>query len=168
MTLVIWLLLVVAVAIAGALLAMTTLPRRRSGGLLVLVAAVAALLALLGSDLAALVWLGVGVAAAALAAPASHEPDLGPAPVSPVPTPGARLAAGTGAGLLFAMLYRLVLQTDWRPQAPAPVAGQTAPVAGRLFTTDLAPLLAVAVLVLVAFATAGARDHRDPRQGGGA
>jgi hypothetical protein len=163
-----WILLTTVAGTGAAVTAMTTVPRRRAAGLLAVALAVAGLLLLLGLDLAAVAWLGVGVAAALLALPGGHEPDLGPPAPGPRPTPGARLAVGTGAGLLFAMFYRVVQQTHWAPAAPAPVTGQAALLGGRLLTEDLAPLLVAVVVLAVALAALVAGSTGETDRGGDA
>jgi len=155
MTILLWILLTTAALIAAGLAAASVLPVRRAAGLLIATATVAGLLLLLGFDLPAAAWLGLGGVMALLTIAAG-----------PTDTPAAPdrslLPAGTVAmGLLFAILYRSALQVDWRPLPPEPVAGQTALVGGALLTSDLALLLAVTLLLAVALAIRSrGDDHR--------
>jgi hypothetical protein len=162
-SLTLWILLVTVAMIGAALAAMTTLPARRAAGLLAAAAAVTGLLVLLGLDLPAVVWRGVGGAAALLAAPAGGEAAPGPSLPGDRPSRGSLLTAGVGAGLLVAIIYRVALQVDWRPQPPGAVAGEAAVAGGRLLSADAA-LLAVTALLLTAALMLGGR-RREP--GGG-
>ena len=154
MTLLLWALLTTVALIAAGLAAGSVLPVRRAAGLLVATAAVAGLLLLLGFDLPAVIWLGLGGVMALLAI-ATGQGDAPDAPGRSL------LLVGTvTTGLLFAVLYRSALQVDWRPLPPEPVAGQTALVGGALLTSDLALLVAVTLLLAVALAIRCRGDHQ--------
>ena len=154
MTILAWVLLTTAALIAAVLAAASVLPSRRAAGLLIATAAVAGLLLLLGFDLPAAAWLGLGGVMALLAIAAGRT-------ANPVPPDRGLLLIGTVTmGLLFAVLYRSALQVDWRPLPPEPVAGQTALVGGALLTSDLALLAAVTVLLAVALAIRSRGDDQ--------
>ena len=155
MTLLLWILLTTAALIAAGLATVSVLPIRRAAGLLIATAAVAGLLLLLGFDLPAAAWLGLGGVMALLAIATGQT-------VEPTPPDRGLLPAGAVTmSLLFAILYRSALQVDWRPLPPDPVAGQTALVGGALLTSDLALLAAVTLLLAVALAIRSrGNDHR--------
>ena len=154
MTLLLWVLLTTAALIAAGLAAASVLPVRRAAGLLAATAAVACLLLLLGFDLPAAAWLGLGGAMALLAV-ATGQTD------TPAPPDRGLLPIGTVTmGLLFAVLYRSALQVDWRPLPPEPVAGQTSLIGGALLTSDLALLVAVTLLLAVALAIRSRGDDQ--------
>ena len=167
MALMLWILLVTLAMAGGGLAAMTTVPGRRASGLAAATAGVAGLLVLLGLDLPAAIWLGVGGAAALLAVPAGHQSDQGPAVPGPHPRRGPLLGAGLAVGLLFAMLYRVVLQVDWHAEPAGPVTGQTSVTGGVLLTTDVALLAAVVVLLTLALAVVGRPRVKTSERGSG-
>jgi hypothetical protein len=157
MALTLWLLLVTLMIGGAVLAALTGRPSRRAAGLITATGAVAGLLVMLGLDLPAAVWLGVGGAAALLALPAGADPS------APHASRAGRLLVGVMAGLLAAILYHLALQADWRPSPPDPVAGHAAVTGGRLLTADLALLLlAVLLIAAVTLAAASRTSGREP------
>jgi hypothetical protein len=151
MALTLWLLLVTVMSGGAVLAALTGRPARRAAGLIAATGAVAGLLVLLGLDLPAAVWLGLGGAAALLALPAGADPTV------PRASRVGRLLVGVMAGLLAAIVYHLALRADWRPSPPEPVAGHAAVTGGRLLTADLALLLMALLLIAAVMLAASSR-----------
>ncbi len=166
MVLTLWILMVTAAVAGGGLAAMTTVPSRRTTGLLTATAAVAGLLVILGLDLPAVVWLGAGGGAALLSVPAGHQPDRALHVTGVHPRRTSLLFAGVAVGLLFAILYRVALQVDWRQLPPGPETGQTSLVGGHLLVTDVALAATAAIVLAVAMAAASRRRGSSDGTGG--
>ena len=155
MSLVLWILLAVCTATGAGMVALSRRADRRWFGMTTTVVAAAGLLIVLGADLAAAVWLAIGTAAMlVLRDPAGL--------VATTPGPALRTALGVPVAMLWAALYMVILKVDWRPLPPQEAVAQTADVAGRLLTADLALLLGAGLLLTVALLAAarlGAKEE---------
>jgi hypothetical protein len=161
--------LVAAATVLGAVTVAVADGRRRRAGLWTVVLGSGGLLLLLGVDVAALAWLGLGAPMVLLSdlCERMQPADDRPRPVAGVW--GRRLAAAAPALLLGGVLVSAVLAVDWqgRPPPSAPVVAG-AEVGGRLLVADLALLAGCGLLVMAVLAAAAAAiggPSRDDRKG---
>ncbi len=140
--LMLWILAAGTAMTGAGLAALSRRPQRRDRGLALTVAAVGLLLLLLGTDLVALVWLAVGGAAVVM-------PGLRRRSAAAQAGPPRLAILAVPAALLFAALYRVVLQVHWNALPPGAVEPQAAVAAGRLLTADAALLLGISLLLTV-------------------
>jgi hypothetical protein len=136
----------------GGLAALSQRPARRRRGLALTVAAVGLLLVLLGSDLLAVAWLAVAGAAVLL-------PGLRRQSAAVVAGPARLAALAVPAALVFAALYRVVLQVSWAALPAGEPEPQTALGGGRLLTADGVVLVGISLL-LTAVLTVALRPPR--------
>jgi len=161
MTVIVWTALAVAAATGAGFAAVSQSASRRTTGLTLAAAAIGGLLLVLGADLAAIAWLALGGALLPLVV-------RRPGPVQRPPRPAALAGMGVVTLVFFAALYRVILQTDWRPLPNQGPRALVAEAGGRGLTADLALFLAAALLVtavLVAAAWSGEALDQDPGDG---
>jgi len=145
MTLLAWIVCSTAAAVGLGLAALTRHGARRHAGQLVLVAAVGGLLIALGADLFAALWLLLVLPLCA----ARLAPDQDDAVSQAV---GPRLAAGVLAGMLWGALAYLVQRVDWYALPAGGFEAQSAMLAGRLLSIDLALVLGLLIAALAVVA----------------
>lgn len=152
-----WLLLAGVALTGAAVSALAGDGRRRARGLLCVVLSVTGLLMMLGLDLAALAWMGLGIVLVRLPGFAGRAPSATRLTSAARPARSARLLryiAGLPAVMLGALLVRIVWSVDWRDQPPPPPAAGSAQIGTRLLTADLALLIGTGLLLVSVLAAA--------------
>jgi hypothetical protein len=166
-----WYVLAGAAVIAAAVAVLGRDRRHRQAGLLITVLAGAGLLVVLGADLAALAWLGLGAGLARLPQDQREHPATALATAeaprrATVRSWFSRLAAALPAIGVGVLLVAMAGTVDWRDLPPPSAVPQTAEVGGLLLTVDVALLLGAALLLanllvaaawILARSTAGAK-----------